>query len=487
MILIMGVTLFTSRVILHSLGVVNYGVYTVVGGIASMFNVMLGSMTDATQRFLTFEIGKGKQSGVNKVFSTSLTLHIVIGAIIILIGTPLGLWFLYNKLLIPAERLDAAFWVFLCSLASIFILIISIPYNALIIAHEKMKAFAYISVLDAILRLCVAYLLFIDFGVDKLILYALLMLASQTLLRYIYSFYCKRHFNESKYHFYYDRKLVLDFTKFASWTLFGNASFVFSNQGVSLLLGTFFMPQVNAARGIACQIQGALTAFIKNFQTAVNPQITKNYAAGNLNTLHTLLYRASKLSSLLVIVPLIPIFFEAEYILSLWLGIVPEYTASFARYTMITVFFTTLINPLEVAAKATGNIKRFESLVYGSKLFIIPVSYTLLTMGLSPISVFAVALLFEMFALLLSLAEIHRLINTSIRNYLKKVLFRIFLVCALSILTPFLISITQEQGCTRFLLQLSTTIPTLFLIATFGLENNERAYIMNQIKKHTHR
>lgn len=484
MIVIMGVTLFTSRVVLQSLGIEDYGIYTVVGGIAAMFNILLGSMTDATQRFLTFEIGKGILGDVNKIFSTSVLLHVLIGVLIILAAEPFGLWFLYNKLILPVERLQAAFWVFQCSLISMFILIISIPYNALIIAHERMKAFAYISVLDAFLRLSVAYLLFIDIGIDKLVLYAFLLLVTQGALRFIYNIYCNRNFEESKFHYTHDSKLIKEFGKFASWTLFGNASFILSNQGVSLLLGTFFAPQVNAARGIAIQIQGALTTFVKNFQTAVNPQLTKNYASGNLEKLNDLLCRSSRMSIFLIIIPFIPILMETEFLLKFWLGVVPEYTICFTRYIIITMPFTALINPLEVTAKATGSIKRFEMYVYGSKLFIIPVSYLLLKLDYSPTSVFCVALCFEILALVLSYIEVNKLVGLSIRTYIHEVLLKIILVCSCSFILPAIIIMSFEQSATRFILILISIIPTVVIIYLLGLKRSERDYIKQFLNKH---
>ncbi len=483
MVIIMGVTLFTSRVVLQALGVDDYGIYTVVGGITAMFRLMLGSMTDATQRFLTFEIGKGTQGDVNKVFSTSLLLHIIIGVAIVILAEPLGLWFLNHKLIIPAERMTAAFWVFQSSLISMFFLIISIPYNAMIVAYEKMKAFAYISVLDALLRLGIAYLLFVDFGFDKLIVYAILMMASQTFLRFVYNIYCNHNFTESKFHLYYDRHLIIEFGKFGSWTLLGNASYVLSTQGISLLLGTFFAPYVTAARGIALQVHGALTTFVKNFQTAVNPQITKNYAAGNIDELQELVCRSARMSVLLMIIPLFPILMETEFILRLWLGVVPPYTVEFTRLMILTLLLTASINPIEVAAKATGNIKLFEIEVYGSKLLIIPVSYILLKFGYSPVSVFAVELFLNVLALIFSIKETNRLIGLSISKYLHNVIIRVLITCLLSSIPLLIIRCSFEEELIRFVISIATTIPTLIIIICVGLTPSERYSIYKMINR----
>ena len=483
MVVIMGVTLFTSRVVLQALGVDDYGIYTVVGGITAMFKIILGSMTDATQRFLTFEIGKGAQGNVSKVFSTSLLLHVIIGVVIVIVAEPLGLWFLNHKLIIPAERMNAAFWVFQSSLISLFFLIVSIPYNAMIVAYERMKAFAYISVLDAFLRLCIAYLLFVDFGIDRLILYSFLMMASQTLLRFVYSIYCNHSFADSKFHLYFDRHLIVEFGKFGSWTLIGNASYLLSTQGISLLLGTFFAPFVTAARGIAIQVHGALTTFVKNFQTAVNPQITKNYASGKLNSLHELVIRSAKFSVFLMIVPLLPILFETEYVLELWLVEVPQYTVDFTRFMILSLLLTTLRNPIEVAAKATGKIKRFEIEVQGSKLLILPISYIFLRLGYSPVSVFVIDLIFNIIALVLSLKEINRLIGLSIVECLHNVILRVAITCLLSAILPLYLRLFFEEGLFRFILSIATTIPTLIIITYIGLTSTERCSIYQMINK----
>lgn len=482
-LIVMAVTLYTSRVILQSLGVEDYGVYNVVGGVVSMFNIILGSMTDATQRFLTLELGKGEGGQINKVFSTSLILHVTIAVLLVLIAEPLGLWFLYNKLIIPVERISAAFWVFQCSLASLFILVISVPYNALIIAHERMKAFAYISIIDAGLRLLIAYLVAINFGIDKLILYAILMALSQILLRYIYNLYCKKHFSESKFIFTKDRNLIKEFGNFAMWSLFGNISFVCSNYGISLLLGTFFEPFVNAAQGIAMQVQGAFSTFVKNFQTAINPQITKNYASGNLDEMSNLVFRGARISFLLILIPVIPVLFEAGTVLYLWLKNVPEYAVQFVQLMILMTLISTIRNPLEVASKATGNIRLFEVYVYGTKLLILPCAYICLRCGASPVSVFIVSLFFEVIAIIMSLFETHRLTGLSIVKYVQNVIVRIVITVIASITTPLIITHYMVPGLKRLLvLSICSILSTFIWSCLLGLTKNERNYIIKFVK-----
>lgn len=479
-LVVMVVTLFTSRVILQSLGVEDYGIYNVVGGVVSMFSVILGSMTDATQRFLTIELGKGENGEMNKVFSTSLTLHVIIGVTIVLIAEPLGLWFLYNKLIIPADRLTAAFWVFQCSLVSLFVLVISIPYNALIVAHERMKAFAYISVIDAALRLVIAYFIAVNLCLDRLVLYAILMMLSQLLIRNIYNVYCRRNFVESKYLFYKDFALAKEFGKFAMWSMLGNLSFVCGNYGLSLLLGSFFAPFVNAARGVSIQVQGAFSSFVKNFQTAVNPQITKNYASGDLEQMSNLIYRGARLSFLLILVPIIPILFETKTVLTIWLKTVPEYTVPFVQLMIVTTLISTLRNPLEVATKATGKIIMFEVYVYGSKLLILPCSYICLFLGANPVSVFVVTLAFEVIAVVMSLIETHKLTGLSITIFIKNVILKLIITVFASIIVPVLIYLLFEQTIQRFvILTICSVIVTLTCGFYLGTTKGERRAIIN--------
>ena len=279
MLVTMAVSLYTSRVVLNILGVEDFGIYNVVGGIVAMFGFINGSMTSATQRYLTFELGQNNRAQLTKVFSTSLSIHGIISFLIIVLAETVGLWFLWNKMQIPADRMNAAFWVFQCSVAASVIMIMSVPYNAAIIAHERMSAFAYISIIEVSLKLLIVCFLRY-FHTDKLILYAVLIVIVQFLIRLCYSWYCNRHFNETKYRWSWDKGLFKEMTGFASWNMFGSLAAITFTQGLNLLLNMFFGPVVNAARGIAVQAQTAIGQFSSNFQTALNPQITKSYATG---------------------------------------------------------------------------------------------------------------------------------------------------------------------------------------------------------------
>lgn len=484
MIVIMFVSLYTSRVILQSLGVENYGIYNLVGGIAAMFNVILNSLTDATQRFITYEIGK-INGEINKVFSTSILLHIALGILFIIIVEPIGLWFLYNKLIIPENRLFAASCVFHCSVISVFIMIISVPYYAIIIAYEKMKTFAYISVIDAIMRLLIAYILFINIRVDKLIIYAILMLLTHLLLRLIYSVYCKKKIKEVKFQYFIDKPLINKIGKFASWTIFGNASFIFYTQGINLLLGMFFLPAVNAARGISTQVQGAIQSFVRNFQTAVNPQITKTYANNELSQMRNLIFKSSKFSFFLMLFPALPILFCTKELLIIWLGIVPDYTTEFVQLTVAITMFSCLIFPLEISVKATGKIKIFELLVYGTKMCILPVAYITLKCGLSPISVFVVALLFELFSFFFSIIVCDRLKLFSKTSYFNNVLIRVISVLFFSTLGLLLLThyYLPSTFVSVLIISLFSIIWTLINIWLIGLSSDEKYFILEIIRR----
>ena len=292
---VMVVSLYTSRVVLNTLGVSDYGIYNVVGGVVTMFGFINSSMTSATQRYITFALGKGDMTQLQKVFCTALQIHVFISVLIIVLGETVGLWFMYTQMQIPESRMDAAFWVLQCSIISTAIMIISVPYNADIIAHEKMSAFAYISILEVVLKLAVVFLLLV-FSYDKLILYAFLILMVQLLIRFCYSYYCNRHFEESKYHHVWDKTLFKEMTGFAGWSMFGNLSGVLFGQGLNMLLNVFFGPVVNAARAVSVQVQGAIQQFVGNFQMALNPQITKTYATGKMDDMHKLMYRSARFS-----------------------------------------------------------------------------------------------------------------------------------------------------------------------------------------------
>ena len=482
MIIIMAVSLLTSRVILKTLGVEDFGIYNLVGGVTAMFQFLTGTLADATQRYITFEIGKGTQGNVNKIFSQCVILHLILAVLILVIAEPIGLWFLDNKLIIPGERMYAAKWIFQLSLVSMFILIISVPYNALIVAHEKMKAFAMISVVEVFGRLVIAYALLLTEN-DRLILYGILIMCLQILIRFLYTVYCKKNFSESNVKYFWDRSLLKEMFKFASWTIIGNLAYICVTQGLGILLGMFFLPVVNAARGISLQVQNAVVTFVRNFQTAINPQITKSYAASNLPYTHSLIYRSSRFSFFLVLLPLLPIILETDFILNLWLTVVPDHTSIFVRVVLLISLINSLANPLAVGIKATGRIKEYELYSASLKLFVLPVAYVLLKFGASPVIVFIVYLVFEFLAFLSNIIVTSHFVKFSLSEYVRNVLIRVIGVSVLSSIIPFITYIFMPATFTRFMIVLiSSVVSSSIAIYMLGLTYNERQFINSKLQ-----
>ncbi|NLK11778.1 MAG: lipopolysaccharide biosynthesis protein [Staphylococcus equorum] len=483
MLLTMAVSLYTSRVVLATLGVEDYGIYNVVGGIVAMFGFLNSSMAGATQRFLTFELGKGNLDRLKKVFSTSIHIHFIIALIVVLLAETIGLWFLYNKMIIPVERMDAAFWVFQFSVLSAVVLFISIPYNAVIIAHERMSAFAYISIIDVVLKLLIVYLLSLT-SYDRLIFYAFLLLIVQVLIRITYGIYCKRHFIETAYRFVWDKMLFKEMANFATWQLFGNLAAVSYTQGVNILLNMFFGPAVNAARAIAVQVQSAIQQFTANFQQALNPQITKNYAINDLKRMHTLIFASARYSFFLLFFLSLPVLLETEIILSLWLKEVPEHTVNFIRIILVISMIDVMSNPLITAAGATGRIKVYQITVGGVLLLILPFSYGVLKMGGIPEFVFLVHLFFVCVAQVVRLGLIRSMISLSLRKFFKEVVVRAFMVTCLSSIIPLLSFLLLEQTLSTFFLVCVLSVLSVSITVFFvGLLPNERQLVLLKINQ----
>ncbi len=446
MIFMMIVSLFTSRVVLNTLGVEDFGLYNVVGGFVTMFTFLNSAMASTTQRYLNFELGRGDTQHLHKVFCTSVNIHLMISAVIFVLAETIGLWFVYRYLTIPPSRFSSAIWVYQFSVLSTIIMVMSIPYNAAIIAHERMGAFAYISVLEVILKLLIVYILII-FNFDKLKLYAVLMFSVQLFIRVVYGQYSGRHFKETHYRWIWDKSLFHEMTGFAGWNLFGNLAMVGFTQGLNILLNIFFGPAINAARGIAVQVQNTIKGFCQNFQTAINPQITKSYAENDFEYMHSLIFTSSKFSCYLLLFLSLPVLIEPQQILELWLKIVPEHTISFVRLILIISIIDSMANPLVQAALSTGNIKKYQVVVGTMLLMILPISYVLLKyFGCSAEIVFIVQLVVFVIALLVRVWILRSMISLSFRAYSWAVLLPAGSVCLLSPILPLIISFFMEEG-----------------------------------------
>lgn len=481
MLFIMGVSLYTSRVVLHTLGVEDFGTFGVVGSIVTMFTFINAAMVTATQRYLTFEIGRGNHQQLQKVFSSSLQIHFVIALIIVFLGETVGLWFLYNKLEIPEVRLDAAFWVFQCSIAACVTTIMTTPYKANIIAREEMSAFAYISVVEVVLKLAIVYFLSV-LPLDKLIMYAVLILLVHVFVALTYAFYCKRHYTEATYKHAFDGLLLREMASFAGWSFWGNLAYIMNTQGVNILLNTFFGLVVNAAREFAVQIQTAVQQFVGNFQMALNPQITKTYAADELQQMHTLMYRSSRFSFFLLYLLALPVIIESPYILALWLKEVPENTAIFTRLMLMVSLISATAGSCVVANQATGRVKQYQAIVGGILLLSLPLSYLALRFGAPAYVVFVVAIFIEILAQAARLWLLRSLIKLSVRVFLTKVYAPIALVLISSLPLPLMVWSALSEGWGRFIAVgavcvLSVSVCTLI----FGLSKGERDFIFMKV------
>lgn len=481
MLILMFVSLYTSRVILSALGVEDYGIYNVVGGIITLFTFVNGGMISATQRYLTFEIGKGNPIQLNKVFSTSLLIHIIIALLVVFLGETIGLWFLYEKLVIPAERMSAAFWVYQCSIIACVVNIMSVPYNATIIAHEKMSAFAYISILEATLKLAIVYMLYIT-PWSKLISYSVLILSVQLIIRFIYARYSKKHFAETHYRHQIDKSLLKEMTSFAGWSLTTSIAYVLSSQGLNMMLNIFFGPVVNAARAIAVQIQGTVRQFVNSVQMAINPQITKNYASSQLTTMHLLMSRCARFSYFLLFLLSLPLLIETEYILSIWLIKVPENTAIFTRLILILTLLYPFSNPLIIANQATGKVKSFEIASGVILLSLLPLSYIALKLGAPSFFVYIINVFLELATLIFRLLLIRKDINMSLTFYLKSAVLPAAITTVVSCAPPLLVFQYVNNDLWGFISVVCTSVVSVVIsIAILGITKNERKVLTAKI------
>lgn len=488
MLLIMAVQLYTSRVVLKTLGVSDYGIYNVVGGVVAMFGFLNSAMTASTQRYITFALGKGELAELRKVFSTSVNIHALISIIVIILGETIGLWFFNEKLVIPSDRIDAAFLVYQVSILTTVIAIMSYPFNADIVAHEKMSAFAYISILETMMKLGVVYLLVLG-SYDKLKLYAYLIASVQIIIGLCYMFYCRKNFTESKYRFILDKKLFKEMAGFAGWNLWGNFAAILMGQGVNMLLNMFFGPAVNAARAISVQVQNAIHQFSSNFQMALNPQITKTYAAGELDSMHKLIYRSSKFTFFLLFTICLPVFIEAPQILGIWLTIVPDYTVIFLRFMILIMLIDSTANPLMVSASATGKVKKYQSVIGGCLLMILPLSYCVLKLGAAPWAVFAVHFVVCCTAYIIRLFIIRPLIHLHLRDFIKQVLVRCIGVAIIVTILPTILHLYLGNHIFSSIIVIVVSICISVAVCFYlGLDLHERNFILQKIyslkKKH---
>lgn len=481
MLITMVVGLFTSRVVLNTLGVEDYGINNVAGGLIAFLSIITGTITAAISRFITYELGRGDIVQLKNVFATSVTIQLILALIVFVLGEIVGIWFLDSELNIPVERLEAAKWVFHCAIISFSIGLICSPYNATIIAHERMSIYAYMSILETILKLAIVYLLYIS-PFDKLKTFAVLGVATSILMRIIYGWYCKRNFEECRYRFSFDKKLFKEMFNMASWHLFGNTAYILNTQGVNVITNIFFGVALNAARGIADMVNGIVTQFVNNFTTAINPQITKSYAKGDLDNMHKLICYGSKYSYFMMLAIATPVIIEAESILTLWLGIVPEYAVVFTQLVLASSLCTVLSNALVTAMLATGKIKKYQLVVTAVGFIVFPLTYIAFKLGFSPSWAYIIYFFTYLLLLFVRLYLMREMIKMPMMLYIKKVIYRIIPATLFILVIPYLVKLHITPSISRiFIIGGVSIIVSIISIYLMGLSNSEQNFVRNKL------
>lgn len=482
----MVIGLYTSRKILEILGADDFGIFNVVGGIITMLAFLNNSMSAATQRFLTIELGRGDRQAFRRVFSMCVVIHVAIAIFALLLGETIGLWFVNTHLNIPLDRMTAANFVYQTSLLSTVIIIIQQPYIAAIISHERMHVCAYVGLGESVAKLIIVFMLLLS-SFDRLIIYALLFLFVQIISCIIYRVYCLRNFSDCRIKFTTDKTLLKNIVNFTGWNMFGTLAWIFKDNGSSILLNLFGGTAINAARGIASTLYNASNTLVGGFQSAVNPQLTKNYAADDREATCRLLYRSSRVSYILMFIVMLPLFLECPFVLDLWLVDVPENTVLFTRIVLIEALAATLQGPMITALMATGNIKWYQIVVGGILLLNIPVAYLLMKAGGHIAIPLIVSLIFVIIGNILRVVFCHNMIGLSYKEYVVSVVTPICIITAISSILPIILYHSIEGGLMQMI------VVTLASIACVGVSSwliafsvSERQIIVAVIKSKLH-
>lgn len=483
MMVVMLVALFTSRVILNTLGATDYGIYNVVGGIVTIVSFLNSALGASTSRFLTFALGEKNIQKQKSTFGACLNLHIGIALLVLILGETVGLWFFYEKMVIPDERMVAAFWVYQFSILTTMVSFTQVPYNASLIAHEEMSIYAYVGLYEAISRLIIAYLITIS-PIDKLVFYGLLLLINTIVVQLFYRWYAVKHFEECRFSLVKDKVLYKRLLSYGGWDLFGNLALVCQGEGVNLLLNVFFGPVVNAARAIAFQIQGAVTQFVSNFMTAVRPQVIKNYAEGNVDKMYTMTFYAAKFSYILMLALVVPIIYEIRFILGIWLGdAVPDETALFAVIVLMTYTWRTFHIAALMPYHAIGKIKTGNVTIGSLMIATLPIGYVLFKFGCPAYSVFLAIFAVEIVGMFAIYWLIHRYEYFPYKYVFTRILMPCGLVTIFTIILPAFITHLMNDGWARLIIVGISTEFSLLLSALYlGLNKEERTRIFSFIK-----
>lgn len=483
MLLMMAVTLYTSRVILQVLGVDDYGIYNLVGGFVMLFSFISQALTSAIQRFLNVALGKGDKAYYQNIFSTSINIFILLSILVIIIGETAGNWFVNTQLNIPDGRLEAAKWVFHLSLLVFIAGILRTPYNASIIAHEKMNFYAIISIVEAIIKLGVVFLLQL-FTFDKLILYSILFLCSIVVVNIIYMIYCKKEFDECKYKLVWDKHLFGDLLSMSGWSLLGQLAAVGRTQGENFIINRYHSVSANAAKGVSSQLTGALHQFVTNFQTAFKPQLIQTYAAGEMQDHVKLLFRACKFSYYLMLLIAVPAVFNMDFILATWLTEIPRYSVEFCIWGLLSYLISALYSPLTTTIYAHGKIRNYQLAIASIHLLVLITSFIVLRKGFAPYSIVIVGVCYQVVILAVCMYHNFKLSKIRVSDFFRTVMAPIFFVTVLSVVLP--ISILWMDFDLNFWMSLLVcgvemvwTFGILFLV---GLNKGEKTFLNSIIK-----
>lgn len=484
MILLMVVSLYTSRVVLNALGIIDFGLYNVIGGVVTFVGFLNSSLTSSTQRFLNVEMAKGTSSSVNNVFCQAINTHLIIALIALLLLETIGTWFVINKLTIPTSKMNAAIWVYQCSIGSLLLTILSAPYNAAIIANEKMSIFAVLSILDAILRLSVAFIitLFID---NRLKYYALLILGVAVIMRLTYSTVCTKLFTECRYHLLFDWKIMKNMFSFSGWMIVGCLSDVLAGQGVNMLINIYFGPIFNASRAIAVQVQSAVSQFSNNFMISVNPQIVKQYSSGNKESAYNLVFQSSKLSFYLMMLIVIPLCINTNYILNIWLKEVPEYSGLFVQLILIEYLIRSTYTPIAQINVAYGKVKQYQLSIAVLFIIVFLGTYILYRFNYPIYTTFVLGIICAIIGLFTRLTILYKQNKFPVRQYLYKVSLPLLFVAILVIIPSTIIkSYLSTSTIDTIISMLSTVIISFIIIWFVGLNINEKKAITQKISSY---
>lgn len=481
-ILIMIVSLYTVRVVLNTLGAEDYGIYNVVAGVVVLFSFVNNAMATSTQRFLNFNLGKEDIEKTQQTYSASLLIHIGIALIFVILAETIGLWFVNSKLNIPLERHSAAMWCYQFSIITTVFNILRVPYNAVIIAYEKMSFFAWVSIVEAVLKLLVVYLLIIS-PLDKLVAYVILLTLVSIIILFCYKIYCNKKFEIAHYKKVTDYSLVKEILGFSGWSLFGATANVANNQGTNIVLNMFTNVTVNAAMGIANQVNNAVYSFVSNFQTAFKPQLVKSYAVGEKEEFNNLIIRSAKFSFYLLWIIVLPLTLNLDFVLQIWLKNVPDFSIGFVKLILIYSLFESINGPLWLAVQATGKIKKYQIIVSCLIFSNLPLSIIAFSLGANPYWVLLIRIILECFITMFRLLYLNKTQKFSVISYVKNVMIPVLIVMIVSFIITSLLS-SCFSGLVFFFISCAiSVIVNILLVCIVGINKNERKMIVNFFKR----